>query len=340
MEILNILILGVGLKENDLQQTCYVFKNGTVYAYDDEICMSGAAPVGMCDITFAVQAKEFHSLINKLRDAELDIELTENCLIVKSSRVKAEIVIESEIKMPIDEIQFPKSTLPLPDDFSKALNLVLPVVGKDMTKPLSTAVHLDGAHIEASDTDKCARYTLGSSVFDEPLYISKSSAALTAKTHPTHFAVSNGWIHFHFAEKYYLSCRTKYKGQPGSDLTELLESRGSVLTLSEEIPDALERAGLFVESKDGTEIIHEDKYVNIKIVDNWVYVSGRGAIGSYEEKIRTEYTGKKIHFAINVGLLLTAMREKQTCEICKNWIKIFDEKFCHIVAFGAVKEDN
>ena len=58
VELLSQVSPGVGAKETTLQETCFVFSNGYVYTYNDEICVSAALPKGMEDIDeFAIQAR-------------------------------------------------------------------------------------------------------------------------------------------------------------------------------------------------------------------------------------------------------------------------------------------
>ena len=99
--ILSQVAPGVGSKETTLQETCFVISNGYVYTYNDEICISAALPEGMDQLDeFAIQAREFQSIVNKLKDDQLNIELEEGMLVIKTKRSKAEMKIEGQIKMP------------------------------------------------------------------------------------------------------------------------------------------------------------------------------------------------------------------------------------------------
>lgn len=338
-DLLAQVMPGVGAKESTLQETCFVFKNGYIYTYNDEICVSVPLMQALAEDDsfsgFAIQARELQILVNKLRDEELDMTM-EDGLVIKTKRAKAEMKIETQVRMPVDEIEFPKKFLPLPERFSTALKDVLPAVGRDQTKETSVCVHLYDDRVEASDSNKAARYTFDKKVFKEYTNLPRLSAGEVVKFNPTGYGVTEGWIHFENGDAV-MSCRTLYKGQEGPDVSGFLDEKGIVLVLPDELPNALERAGVFIASIDGKEITHENKYVHLLIADNWCVISGEGGVGKYEEKMRVDYTGGAIQFTTDVNTLVNAVAENQTCEICAGHVKIFDKNFSYLVSFGRPK---
>lgn len=331
---------GVGTKETTLQETCFVFSSGYVYTYNDEICVSGKLPDSMADMEeFAIQARELQAIVNKLKDAELDMDIVEGGLVIKTKRVKAEMKIEGQIKMPINEIQFPEKWTPLPDRFSIALNDVLPAVSRDASKKLATCVFIHDNVLEASDVDKAARYTFETAVFPKKkdgIFLPRLPASsVVVKFLPEAYAADEGWIHFKNGDAI-LSCRLYYHGQEFVDLSQFIDAKGIVVELPEELPNALERAGVFVASSDGTEVTHEDKYVNVRITDGWCVIFGEGGVGRYEENMRIDYKGEDIEFNTDVQTLVNAVAENQTVEICEGYVKISDDNFSYIVSFKGV----
>ena len=331
---------GVGAKETTLQETCFVISAGYVYAYNDEICISAKLPDSMADMDeFAIQARELIAIVNKLKDAELDMDITGSELVIKTKRAKAEMKIEGQIKMPINEIQFPEKWIPLPDRFSVALKDVLPAVSRDASKKLATCVFIHDNVLEASDVDKAARYTFDKSVFPKKkvgIFLPRLPASsVVIKFLPEAYAADEGWIHFKNGDAI-LSCRLYYHGQEFVDLSPLIDAEGIVVELPEELPNALERAGVFVASSDGTEITHEDRYVNVRIIDGWCLIYGEGGAGRYEESMKINYDGDDIEFNTDVQTLVNAVAENQTVEICEGYVKISDDNFSYIVSFKGV----
>ena len=335
---------GVGAKETILQETCFVFSEGYVYAYNHEICMSAPLPDGMADLAdFAVQAKEFQAIVNKIKDESFTIEMENNGLCIKTKRAKAEIKIEAEIKMPISEIHFPEKWIPLPDGFSNALKRVIPAVSTNAADKLATCVLLHDNVVEASDVDKAARYTFAETIFPkqtdkiwEAIFLPRLPAGtVVVQFNPTAYASTEGWVHFKKADAT-LSCRLHIKGQEYVNIGELIKRKGIVLHLPKELPNALERAGVFIDSTDGTQITHQDRSVNIRIVKGWCVVYGEGGIGTYEESMKCDYDGDEIEFNTDVQTLVNAVAENQQVEICGGHIKIFDDSFNYIVSFKGV----
>lgn len=344
-ELLSQVSPGVGAKETTLQETCFVFSNGYVYTYNDEICISAALPGSMADMDdFAIQARELQAIVNKLKDEELNMEVDEGGLTIKTKRSKAEMKIEGEIRMPINEIQFPEKWIPLPARFSVALKDVLPAVSRDASKKLATCVFMHDNVLEASDVDKAARYTFDKAIFPkhtdkrpDGIYLPRLPASsVVIKFLPESYATNEGWIHFKNGDAI-LSCRLYYHGQDFVNLSQYIDQKGVVMELPEELPNALERAGVFIASSDGTEVTHEDKYVNIRIVEGWCVISGEGGVGKYEENMKVDYKGEEIEFNTDVQTLVNAVAENQTVEICAGHVKIFDDNFSYIVSFKGVE---
>ena len=332
VDVLDQVKPAIGHKESDIQATCIVFDDGMVYSYNDELSISQYLPKGLEDMRCAVQAKELIALLSKLKDEEIDIALDGNALLVKGRRAKAEIVVEREIRMPIDEIAYPKKLHDLPQGFRHALRLCLPIVGKDLSLPLSTCLHLNGDVMEASDVDRAARYIFSQKLpFDDAVFLPGTAARHIARYDLEAVAITDGWIHFETKDQVLLSCRTYYKGQQFADLTPLLDAIGASVELPTELADAMDRSGIFTSSAEAGES-EGDQYVLVTIEDDWCVVQGEGAIGRYTEKVRLKYNGRPIVFTTKAEILLNAINDNMRCTICERHIKMHNDDFCHLVA--------
>lgn len=336
--VLNRVAPGLGAKENDIQANCFLFKKGHVYTYNDEVSVSCKLPKGMKEIKCAVQAKEFLQLLSKMKEAEIDIEATKNELCLSSRRTKANFLIEEEIKMPVADIEIPKEFAALPDDFLYALKCCLPIVGKDLSKPLSTCVLLEGDRAVVCDVDKAGRYVFNKKHFKKPVYVPGASAKVVSRFDVAEFAIGSGWIHFKCKDSTIVSARTYYDGQEMADFSSLLEQKGTVIELPKDLEGALERSGIFTEARTGTEGVLEDVYVGVTIGDDWCVLNCDSPIGSYQEKIRVQYNGPRLAFYTSPELLLTALESHRKCEVCETFVKIYDDSFCHLVAVSRATE--
>lgn len=331
---LNLVAPGLGNRENDIQATCFLFKDGRVHTYNDEVSVSCDLPKGMEGIDCTVQAKEILSLLQKTKDEEVDLSLGNAYFNIATRRSRACILVEEEEKMPIADLQIPTKWKKLPKDFLLAVQSCLPIVGKNMSKPLSTCLHMVGDRVETSDIDKAGRYTFDQDVFGEKqTYLPGTSAKTLAKFDDIEkYALSEGWIHFRCANGVILSARTYYENQEYADFTQLLSTKGTRLELPKDLSAVLERTGIFTEAKFGTETTISEVYAFVTLAKNWLTIRCESPVGNYEEKIRIEYEKTPVTFCVSPELLLTAVEGNRKCELCKNFVKIYDDKFVHLVA--------
>lgn len=336
--VLNRVAPGLGAKENDIQANCFLLSDGHAYTYNDEVSVSCKLPKGMKGIKCVVQAKEFLQLLSKMKEEEVDIAMEKDELCLSTRRTKARFLTESEIKMPVADIEIPKEFDELPEDFLYAIKCCLPIVGKDMSKPLSTCIHFADDKAEVCDVDKAGRYTFKDEYFKKRVFLPGASAKVVSRFDVVDFAVGGGWIHFGCKDNTIVSARTYYDGQDMADFTHLLNQKGADVALPKDLAGALERSGIFADARTGTEGTLEDIYVELTIGDDWCVLRCDSAIGSYQEKVRVNYEGPRLVFSTSPELLLSALEAHRTCEVCENFVKIYDDNFTHIVAVSRPTE--
>lgn len=335
---------GVGARENDIQANCFFLSEGYAFAYNDEISIRTGLPEALNDLECVVQAKEFLAFLNKMSDKEISIKNTGEHLSVKGKNIEAEFVIETELRMPIDEISLPEKWRSLDSEFVTALKLCVPVVGKDLSKPLSTCLHLYKENVEVSDTDRAARFILKNPVFKKEIYLPGDSARIAARMlagKSISYGTSQGWIHFNIEDgDTIFSCRTYYDGQPFADITSLLDTKGTIVKLPENTANALDRSEVFTSSHTATDITAtEEKYVTIEFADGTCLIKSQGGIGRCLEKMETDYDGPDVAFSTKVEILAEALDKERTFEVCTGFIKIHDDSFCHLIATETPKKE-
>lgn len=330
---LNEVAPGLGSKENDIQATCFLLKGGRVHTYNDEVSVSAKLPKGMKEINCVIQAKEVISFLQKVKEEEIDIVLKDGMLQFSTRRIKADILVEKTEKMPIADLNIPDEFNALPEDFVLAVQSCLPIVGKDMSKPLSTCLHIVRDRVETSDIDRAGRYTFDEDVFGkQQVYLPGTSAKIISKFPVESYAIVDGWMHFGCTNKIVVSARTYYENQEYADFTELLKTKGKPIGLPKDLTGALERSGVFTEAKFGTETTLAEVYAYVSIAKNWLTIRCESTVGSYQEKVRIEYDEEPLTFCVSPELLLAAVERDRKCEICERFVKMYDDKFVHLVA--------
>lgn len=351
VDVLKKVFPAVGPKENDVQATCFIFREGFVYTYNDDIFMSMPLPTeDFGDLgCFAIQAKEFLVFLNKMNDETISVEGEEGKLIVKGRRLKAEIISETAITMPIDDIVLPESWYEIGPEVMTALKCCSPVCSKDLTKPLSTCVRLFANLAEVSDVDKAVRFTMESGYFTTQYYLPGESARVVSRYPANRYASTEGWMWFAADDDHtpIIACRTYYENQPFVDMSELMDTSGTLIELPASTIEALERSEVFVSSTDLSQVTMEDNYLTIEIADNWCVIKSAGGLGSCQEKLRTVYDGPKIVFSTKVEVLAAAIDKGQNFEVCSyavtedrtsHFVKIYDDNVCHVLATSVAEQ--
>lgn len=335
LEVLKSVQPAVAAKDNNMQQNHIVFYDNMAMAYNDEVAIYHDLPESLVGIgTFAVPAKEIIALLEKLSVEEIDLTLTDNKLEIKGGRSKCHFTIQSEIKMPVDEIcDWSTDNKKLPANFANALRQVNIATGRDMTKPLTTCVYFHENSLLATDNYQCSRYDFGKKFkWAESIYLPRNSAQIVG-SFPSleQYGITNGWIQFINTDNTMtITCRTYYKGQPFADTSELFEADGVELKIPSKLQPALERAGLFVSTNSAT---NEETYVKIDVSENKITVSGKSGIGGYSESMRIEYDSEPKGFYIRTDLLKRIMQEGLACKLCERFLRITDAKYDFITAY-------
>jgi len=99
LKAIKIVSPGLDLKGIIEQSSSFVFTQGHVTTYNDEISIS--TPLEM-PVEGAVVAKEFTALLSKWESDELDLKVKNGELVLRDKDIKAGIPIESEIVLPTD----------------------------------------------------------------------------------------------------------------------------------------------------------------------------------------------------------------------------------------------
>lgn len=338
---LSVASCALGAKENDIQANCFLIKDGRVWTYNDEVCVSTLLPKGLEELSCVVQGKEFLALMNKL-SGDVEVSQTADALVIKTRRTKSEFKIETDIKMPVQDVKFPEKRNPLPENFLTALSCLLPIVGKDMTKPLSTCVNLKDNFARVADVSVAGQWNFDKSYkFEKEMLLPAVAARVVSKFAVVDIAATEGWIHFSTEGSTHISCRAYYEGQEGIDLSHLLNAEGvEVGPLPKELETALERSDIFASAKTGTETTIGEVAVDVSIADNWCKIKCESAVGKYQEKVRIEYSGQPVAFMVAPELLRDAMKYQRVLSVCEGFVKLKDEHFTHVVAvFVPVEEE-
>jgi len=176
------------------QATSFAFSEGQVLTYNDEISISH--PVEGIDFEGAIKAEELYGLLTKLKKDEIDLELKETELQVKSGRVSAGLRLEEEIKLPINEIPGKWKKLQNPKQFKEFMIMAAQTCSSDMTLPKLTCVCVrKEGQVIGSDSYRLVQCQ-GEPNPVADFLIPATSVMELVKINPTHIQLEKQWIHF------------------------------------------------------------------------------------------------------------------------------------------------
>lgn len=317
---------GLATSEDIAQSSSFIFMNGNVFAYNDEIAVSYKIDL---DIEGAIPSNELFSLLKKIKgnyfddNDMIDIKTTKNELLISTKRSKSGILLEKEILLPTDLLNddyFDDDDFySLPDKFLSGIKIALTCVAKESDSIILSNVHMKNKYIESCDNIRMVRYDLGEDS-QEDFLIPATACQHLLKYKVTEYAKKEGWLHFSDGEGFMFSCRTIEDEYP--DLSPFLKVKGDDLKLPGELVEMMDRANIF------------NNFVDVHIEKNWLKVRAEGESGWTEEKTRIKEK-KEIFFCINPQLLKEIMRTSNKTIVGPKSLKFELEDFVHVLALIA-----
>lgn len=310
------------------QSSCFVFTAGLVYTFNDEIACSCPLPKIMSDMDCAVAAKPLLDLLQKMSEDEIELEETDGVLLVKGARKRAKIRMESEVLLPIEDIDEPVEWWDLHPDFCKAVSACVACAGKDVNAFILTCIHLHPDFLECCDNAQMLRWFQDTG-FEEPVLVRAESIRKIAKMDMVEASVTDSWLHLQDADQMRFSVRLHK--ETFHDLNALVDasSTGNPATLPTGIAEAVERANVFSSENSG------NNQIKIDLKKGILKATGEGVNGIYEEIRDVKYSGPPISFIIAPELLSEISEKHNDCTINEKTMRIETDAWVLITSLGA-----
>jgi hypothetical protein len=319
---------GLTTREILQQSSCFIFKDGRITTFNDEVSCSIESAVAE-RVTGAVKAEPLMNLLGKLSDKTVHVYAVDGELRIDAKRRKAGITMESEIVLPIDTVEAPTKWQPLAKDFGRAVDLVHQCASKDESNSFAIAcVHIRKNCLEACDNFQAARYDVKTRIKADAL-VRRDSIKHVPAFDLTEIAETENWLHFRNSGGLVVSCKRYTEKYPPLDA--LFSFDGEKTKLPRAIAAATEKAEVF--STSG-----ETDSIRVELKSNRLRITGRGKEGWYQETVTAEYTGDAMAFMITPKLLRTLSSDDQTCEIGDSKLKVPGKKFCYVTCLEVEEE--
>lgn len=324
-ELLQALeIVRPGLSNNEMieQSTSFAFIEDRVVTYNDSLSI--AHPIKSMKLNGAIRAQELYEFLKRTDNAEIDLEIKENELLLKSGRAKAGLTLQQTITLPLEDLNEEKDWHNITEDLIADIDFVKDSTSNDMSRRVLTCVHIKQNVIEASDGFQIMRLTNEVWPLDETLIPSEVIGEIK-KIEPTEVAKTDGWLHFRNAEDTVLSTRILSDSYP--ETAGLFEVEGETITFSKDMPKILERAMVFTKQD------HQlDEELLIKLKGNKLLVEGKNEYGWSKEQTTVKYSGKQAQFAITPMLLKNIINRSNTCLLGEEKIKFEGDDWEYIAS--------
>lgn len=329
LSALESLQAGLTRRDEIEQSSCFAFRDGMVFTFNDHVACRRKSPL---KFNGAVPAWPLLNTLRLMRDEDVDMELTGGLLLVLGERKFAKIRTQPVIELPLYKIETPGEWLPLPENFSEAIEVVAPCTSKDMSQYLAPCIHIHPNHIEACDNSQAIRYPLQLPI-SEPFLVLGSSIEPVASLGMTEMSVGDKWVHFRNRAGLVYSC--KRDSQPYESLDGLLRGmEGEPLTLPKGIVEAALRAEVFSsENADANEIA-------VEIRDRVLTLTGVGISGWYSQTLSLSTAIQNpAKFQVGPKMLAEFAKHHADAEvrITSRLLSVTTERFSYVVALGELK---
>lgn len=320
-----------GLSPRDIveQSSCFVFRDGYVMTYNDEVACRTLTPLPE-EITGAVQAKPLTDILGKLQEDEVEIQIGEGEFLVIGKKRRAGIRMEAEITLPIDSAEKPSDEwVEMHEDFIEAVSIVQECAGRDESQFALTCIHIHPKWIEACDNFQMTRFKLRTGIKTKCL-IRKESLKHIISLEMKEFNETETWIHFRNASGLILSCRRYLEDFP--DLRPIMDFTGQPTQLPKGLGDAADKAEVFsAENADNNQVL-------IKLKAGKLRIKGVGNSGWYAEDKKLKYDGPELSFQIAPKLLKELSRKHNECEVSADRLKVNGGKWVFVTCLGIVED--
>jgi hypothetical protein len=318
-----------GLAKKDIiaQASKFVFKDGHVYTFNDEIAVSHPLEHPLNGV---IPADEFYKFISKINDDTIKIATEGPVLYIKDTKsLSVELNIEEEVKLPIADMSSPSLWYTIPDDFNEALTFALLSVGTDLSKPVLTCIHWTPQYIESCDNFRLTRYTINTPDLTAPILLSNKIISNLKNYTPVQFSIADKWAHFKTVDDCIFSCRVYSADYV--DLSVIFNKEyNQEIIFTDSMISLLDKMVILAE-KD----IHGKSKAIMTVTSGIATVQTHSGLGKGDESTRVK-CGVDITFEFKIETLLHILKyfKKAFIDEDKKALQFKNDKWTHVVSLS------
>lgn len=332
LQQLESVLPGLAQREIVEQSSCFVFKDGEVITFNDDVaCRRGCE----LKITGAVHAEPLLAVLRKLPEEDVRIEIGDGRLLIKGkSNRESGITMDAEILTPVDKVKPPEKWKKLNEEFADAITIVSQCAGKDEDAFAATCVHITPDWVEAFDNSKMTRYNLRTKI-KEPVLVRATSIKSMTALGMTEFSETDTWLHFRNPVGLVMSVRIwREEATDFPDLTPFLKTSGVPTTFPKGLVDAVARCNIFSSE------MAENNQVSVQLKPGKLKVRGDGSRGYFKESKKINYDGPVMAFQVAPELLVELLKRHNECEITPETLKVDNGKFTYVTSLEVAGDED
>lgn len=319
---------GLSPREIIEQSSCFVFEDGYVMTYNDEVACKLKLDM---DITGAVQAKPLMAVLQRLPEETIKIKVDEGEMRVIGKRRQAGIRMDNDVTLPFKNVDTPKKYQTLHEDFLDAISMVSECAGTDENMFWTTCVHIHPKWVEACDNFQITRCRMPTGIKEATL-VRNTAIKHIVQLEMKQYCLTSKWLHFRNKQGLVLSCRRYTEDFPSLKNFIALEN-GTPTTLPKGLAEAAERANIFSEENA------DNNLVSVVLKPGKLRIKGEGVSGWFSETKKIKYKGSPLEFMIAPKLLVEITKRHNDCEISADKLKVNGGKFVYVSLLGNPEDE-
>lgn len=316
-----------------MQSSCIVFRAGWAYTYNKEI----ACAIGTLldkSITGAVHGSTLIGILKTIHEANVDITAEGSTLTIQCRGDLIRIPIDTEIKLPLNQIERPGSWQPIPPQFSEAVSLTEKCCKKKVERReefAKSCINITQSFVQACDNFHASRYELSTFVADSVL-VRGSALKEMSMLGCTEASETNDWLHFRNPLGLRFSVRCFHEPYPS--LNKIFAVQGRPITLPRGLKDAAKRANIVADAgRDGKTAV-----VTLN-PDGEIRILGAGIRGRYDGSRKSDsINGEAFTFRIPTRLLAELTDQRGSVEVSDVAIHIREGPHTYISSLEVVQD--
>lgn len=321
-KILDVVKLGLS-KSKSLEGMLYFqFTGNKILSYNNSTMVSHDFK---SDFDCFVHADSLMKVIDKIKNADIDISLDDDKFIIKSKSIllKLNTIKDDEIKERTESILKEVNVCKwysIPDNFVDCIKTCQFAASKKESEGTLTYLNIKDTEITASDNNRVARAILSKKM--KPMMLKADAVSSITSMNALKYDTSKSWIHFK-NDTAILSVRRIVGDYP--DFSEIFKFKSNdKIKLSKNILTGIDISEIFISEFNSS--------INILITNGKCEITTKSDAGSMKYRSKIAYKGRDLSFSISPEFLIKMLNHSFEFQYDDDKIGVDSDNFSIVTA--------